>query len=1813
MKLSQQEWQRILQDIWENKVSELDLAGMELTSVEAKQLAQALFNNISLTELILLNPGGHFFIGDEGARALAEALKTNKTLKVLRLGSNRIGSAGAIALAKMLEANNSIELLDLHWNDIGDAGAKALAQVLRSHPKLTTLEVEHNGIGKDGGAALIEAWRHSQRLMYFGLWKNPIGSDENASLLAAGLKNNRTLTTLMIGGCDFGKEGLITLFESLKTNNVLRILNIYAHPAMGANPEVMEALADMLAVNKALVDLNIANSGINADGMKGLARGLKENNSLLTLYVYANKFGSKGATELSHYLKENISLAVLWIQECELGDEGAREIAEAVKQNNSLVNLAIMDNGLTVVGMDELKNAMHTNTSLMYLYLKNTDLEPAWPDDSNQITGLLKQAINVFVQRNRSPYNQLIAAIEVDNADEIQRLVASSNSISRMLGVYIRPQGTPLMIAIQNKKLNAIRALQLFEASSYYLTYYTTPFSIFNLNKELEKLCASNLKEINFNKLKSHQKIWFTGSPLPYVSTQLNTLVVLQESGLLAGGFADGTIKLWDSTTGEYLGNRGMLVGHGTAVSCLTALKGNRLASADADGFIKIWDLSSMTCISPPIRGYSKAIWSLIAIETPNEYLLVSGKGNECAGEANIKFWDLESYKKVGEVAAAHVSSYICSLVMLPNGLLAAAGGTLGGAGSILLCDVNTKTIVGQMGHDGWEWVDSLALVYDKVNPELWYLASTGRTSANIRLWDVRNDGKSQLISEASISGINYIRTLADGRLVSVSRQGHLGLDENCAINVWNIDHSTLSPQLTSVDNIVMTERCSPQGAPCITALESLPDNRLAIATSVGEPMLKFWQLKHRELVYKDIATFIEQLSLCRNVLERLSLENIQLSDKGYEHLFSFYQNSKTLQCLGLNSEQQLRLKTTLMRCKEIKLPLISPSPVTSTPTPTPNPKLSTPISIPAIQITQWPADIVYALLAEHVYQKPIQHYERVVIKRDGGFNNIKLLENEWRVDSTYEDRNTGYFSAIYLNKNTKHAVLVHRGTDDLTGNDFIFTKRDIRSDFDLIKGDIPAQVSNFFAATLKAAELAQQGYHLSITGHSLGAIATVYSALFLLDNCDYNQFRAVLFDPPGFKASLSHYSKTVQKSFVEANIRIYFGPPNLINTLNQHVDEIQKYRIYPKLARNCHHWPMSLLPIEHCRAISGHYIRALVDQFDMTTGMPRKIHTVQSWPDVDPKIGNNTVILFMKSTVDLATNINVFYTTVGMAALAGLFSFQQLPRDLKKIVNYIVFINTAIITSIQAIHYFFPMVGWLLEYSLGGVDSTKLDMFLKHASASDDLELNLDYCIPSQEIFNTGSYLVEKYNSRNISITSDLKPVVDFISQLCIDVSLQSKFSNLCGVYSEASKTSGFIELPMEPGDLRTFAQLTHNEIIQYLETSHKISHEQPLLIDKWLDVSKQLSSRPICKRKVTSSATKLTPFSFYQRIYQLLVLAGSISYRRPALVGIGSERKSEQLTSVMGLTEEVLWEPLKEMFAWLSMWQRGKLNTSELVSQQTSSELMLHPHAPHQSLRDLGISWLYATDFEVDNRTGAPIFTVYALREKERIGHMKLWGRPDFCVSRSGLHNIVELGGVLQGQQDRIDPTQAQEHCTSLPPMGLGGRLGQAAIQGAVLGSCNVLIQAGAQRGQISQKTANVLSLVMYGTVLYALNFHRHYNAHWEVAEEDEPIAYTAAVEAAIDTAQVMAVHALSVGCEKASRYCENTGRRWSAGFFKCAEKVVSASRYVLPLVGAWQENSWASSGRYLGEAAAQIGTGVGVQMATEEVGRQIFSPWP
>ena len=121
----------------------IKLITLNITSIDTEKaiiLAQVLKTNtsleyIDLTQLQPIEP--YVRIDEKGAYAFAEALQTNKTLKILILNGNKISDFAAYALAEALKINTTLEKLELKWNNLG----KDLIDKIK-HDKRISLE--HN-------------------------------------------------------------------------------------------------------------------------------------------------------------------------------------------------------------------------------------------------------------------------------------------------------------------------------------------------------------------------------------------------------------------------------------------------------------------------------------------------------------------------------------------------------------------------------------------------------------------------------------------------------------------------------------------------------------------------------------------------------------------------------------------------------------------------------------------------------------------------------------------------------------------------------------------------------------------------------------------------------------------------------------------------------------------------------------------------------------------------------------------------------------------------------------------------------------------------------------------------------------------------------------------------------------------------------------------------------------------------------------------------------------------------------------------------------------------------------------------------------------------------------------------------------------------------------------------------------------------------------------------------------------------------------------------------------------------------------------
>jgi len=118
----------------------LNLESNRIGVAGAEALASYLItrNSNSLKYLFL----SYNIIANDGAIALAEALKVNKSLCLLSLKTNKITAPGLKSIADTLETNTTLESLSLFGNDFSNANGKQYFDLIKNRLPYTGLRID---------------------------------------------------------------------------------------------------------------------------------------------------------------------------------------------------------------------------------------------------------------------------------------------------------------------------------------------------------------------------------------------------------------------------------------------------------------------------------------------------------------------------------------------------------------------------------------------------------------------------------------------------------------------------------------------------------------------------------------------------------------------------------------------------------------------------------------------------------------------------------------------------------------------------------------------------------------------------------------------------------------------------------------------------------------------------------------------------------------------------------------------------------------------------------------------------------------------------------------------------------------------------------------------------------------------------------------------------------------------------------------------------------------------------------------------------------------------------------------------------------------------------------------------------------------------------------------------------------------------------------------------------------------------------------------------------------------------------------------
>jgi Ran GTPase-activating protein (RanGAP) involved in mRNA processing and transport len=353
-------------------------------------------------------------LGEEGTKAICEALEQNKTLKELDISGNRHGniggSAGAKHVAKMLGVNGGLTSLDLSNNALCGVtfmggtytaeGITAIAHALRVNGALKSIDLSGNqlcgiwteGYGDQQGTytaegitAIADALRVNGGLTSIdlsnnqlcGVWTDYRGQHgtytaEGITAIADALRVNGALTSVKLRGNKLGDEGWGAIFAAICGSKDSKIMSLDAsgeNIGLAGGKLIAKALGT--SVTGALTSINLSDNkmcGVWTD-----------------LYGQHGTYTAEGITAIADAMRVNGGLTKISLARNNLEEEGTKAICEALEQNETLKELDISGNmyGSNIGGSAGVKHVakmLGVNGGLTSINLSGNQLCGIWTD-----------------------------------------------------------------------------------------------------------------------------------------------------------------------------------------------------------------------------------------------------------------------------------------------------------------------------------------------------------------------------------------------------------------------------------------------------------------------------------------------------------------------------------------------------------------------------------------------------------------------------------------------------------------------------------------------------------------------------------------------------------------------------------------------------------------------------------------------------------------------------------------------------------------------------------------------------------------------------------------------------------------------------------------------------------------------------------------------------------------------------------------------------------------------------------------------------------------------------------------------------------------------------------------------------------------------------------------------------------------------------------------------------------------------------------------------------------------------------------------
>jgi len=304
------------------------------------------------------------FNNDDFLKYFLKSLQSNTTLKSINISDNEINDKSISFFASILKSNNSLETVDISDNCFSSIGMKNLFEALKINTSIKSLNVLKNfAFDESVAKTLLEALKINTTLKKLNLEHCDIVPEE-MFFIAEMLKINKSLIEFNIG-CQFGSQSIEYISDALKINNTLKNLQM-AFMNIGSDAKL---LGEALKANNTLTHLSISYCRLHREGIYFIAQALKINTTLQKIGLSFNKIGRKGADNIADVLNINTTLTCIDLSHNDIVKYDFFKITKALKTNTTLKQINFSGNDLREDGLKLISKALMINNTLKYIGL----------------------------------------------------------------------------------------------------------------------------------------------------------------------------------------------------------------------------------------------------------------------------------------------------------------------------------------------------------------------------------------------------------------------------------------------------------------------------------------------------------------------------------------------------------------------------------------------------------------------------------------------------------------------------------------------------------------------------------------------------------------------------------------------------------------------------------------------------------------------------------------------------------------------------------------------------------------------------------------------------------------------------------------------------------------------------------------------------------------------------------------------------------------------------------------------------------------------------------------------------------------------------------------------------------------------------------------------------------------------------------------------------------------------------------------------------------------------------------------------------